>query len=52
MKLIYLHLYKATYLIFMQAYKPYQRTLDYSKSINFTKLKVINNSKIRLLHTD
>ena len=27
MKLIYLHLYKDTYLIFMQAYKPLQRIL-------------------------
>ena len=31
MKLIYLHLYKDTHLIFMQAYKSLQRVLNDSK---------------------
>ena len=32
MKLIYLHLYKDTYLIFMQAYEPLQGILNYFKN--------------------
>ena len=31
-EIIYLQLYKDTYLIFMQAYKPLQRILDYSRN--------------------
>ena len=33
MKLIYLHLYKDTYLIFMQAYKCLQSVLNYMKNL-------------------
>ena len=54
MKLIYLHLYKDTYLIFMQASKPLQLILYYPENdgkeeIYFPKLKVFTNSKIRVL---
>ena len=53
--LIYLHLYKDTYLIFMQAYKPLQRFLHYYKivlekgKIYFPKLNGFTNCKIRVL---
>ena len=46
MKLIYLHLYKDTYLIFMQAHKqlqPFFNTLEFllmKKKMHFQKLKV------------
>ena len=33
MKLIYLQLYKDTYSIFMQAYKPLKSILNYSKNL-------------------
>ena len=53
MKLIYLHLYKDTYLIFMQAHKQLRTILKYSEIFNkrkimfFSKLKVFTISKIR-----
>ena len=53
MELIYLHLYKDTYLIIMQAHKQMQPFLNYSEIFNkrkkmyFTKLKVFTISKIR-----
>ena len=55
MKLIYLHLYKDTFLIFMQAHKQLQPFLHYSEIFNkrkkmyFPKLKVFTISKIRAL---
>ena len=52
MKLIYLHLYKDTYLIFMQAYKLLSDLLFYSKNflkMCFPKLKEFTNSEIRFL---
>ncbi len=53
MKLIYLHLYKDTYLIFMQAYKKLQsfKILKFliKEKKYFQKLKVLTNSKIRAL---
>ena len=54
MKLIYLHLYKDTYFIFMQAYKPLQLKLHYSKNLRkkkiyFPKLRIFTNSKIWIL---
>ena len=55
MKLIYLHLYKDTYLIFMQAHKQLQPHLQYSKflinkkKMHFPKLKVFTISKIKVL---
>ena len=55
MKLIYLHLYKDTYLKFMQAYKLldiilyYCKKFEKRKNIYFPKLKVFTNSKIRVL---
>ena len=51
MKLIYLHLYKDTFLIFMQAHKQLQPFLNYSEILNkrkkmySPKLKVITISK-------
>ena len=53
MKLIYLHLYKDTYLIFMQAHKQPQPFIQYSKisineKIHFSKLNVLTFSKIRV----
>ena len=51
--LIYLHLYKDTYLILMQAYKPLQNILNYSKNLRrkmySPTLQVFSNSKIRIL---
>ena len=54
MKLIYLHIYKDTYSIFMQAYKPLQWILNYSINLekrkkNFPKIKLITNNKIRVI---
>ena len=53
MKLIYLHLYKDTYLIFMQAHKKLQsfKILKFliKEKKYFQKLKVLTNSKIRAL---
>ena len=54
MKLIYLHLYKDTYLIFMQAHKKLQSFRMVLKFLikekkYFPKLKVLTNSKIRAL---
>ena len=54
MKLIYLHLYKDTYLIFMQAFKLLQYFLNQSKffikkkNMYFSKLKVFTISKLEL----
>ena len=54
MKLIYLHLYKDTYFIFMQAHKQLQPFLNYYKIFDkrrkmyFLKLKVFTISKIRV----
>ena len=53
MKLIYLQLYKDTYLIFMQAFKPLQRTLNYFENLRKEKIVVskiqnFNNSKVRV----
>ena len=45
MELIYLHLYKDTYLIFMQAHKQLQLTLDYFKNIDKKKKIVLSKSK-------
>ena len=50
MKLIYLHLYKDTYLIFMQAYKPLRTFLHYykysgNKKMCFPLLKVLIKSR-------
>ena len=52
MKLIYLHSYKDTYLIFMQAHKQPQPFIQYSQILinekfYFAKLKVLTISKIR-----
>ena len=55
MKLIYLHLYKDTYFLFMQANKQLQPFLNYYKIFDkrrkmyFLKLKVFTISKIRVL---
>ena len=55
MKLIYIHLYKDTYFIFMQAHKQLQSFLNYYKIFDkrrkmyFLKLKVFTISKIRVL---
>ena len=53
MKLIYLHLYKDIYLIFMQAHKQLQPFMENSKilineKMHFSKLKELTISKIRL----
>ena len=52
LKLIYLHLYKDTFLIVMQAHKQSQPFIQYSKNlinekINFSKLKLFTISKVR-----
>ena len=55
MKLIYLHLYKDTFLIFMQAYEQLQLILDYSKNfrkgkeIYFPNINAFTISKINIL---
>ena len=55
MKLVYLHLYKDTFSLLMQAYKTFKIFLNYfkkfekSKKIYFLKLKIFKNSKIRVL---
>ena len=55
MKLIYIHLYKDTYFIFMQAHKQLQSFLNYYKIFDnrrkmyFLKLKGFTISKIRVL---
>ena len=53
MKIIYLHLHKDTYLIFMQAYKPLQGILNYlgnnKRKMYFQNLKIFINSKVKIL---
>ena len=55
MRLIYIHLYKDTYFIFMQAHKQlqpffnYYKIFDKRRKIYFIKLKVFTISKIRVL---
>ena len=55
MKLIYIHLYKDTYFIFMQAHKKLQpfsnyfKIFDKRRKMYFLKLKVFTISKIRVL---
>ena len=53
MKLIYLHIYKDTYLIFMQGYKPlkgiYFNIKILERKIYFPKLEIFTKSEIIVL---